>query len=67
MAKKLEWTDAARADVRRVDRETAMLRMGLPGVGVLAEGGNGTLVGQRPTVPSFGTAFRWPFAFIVVW
>ena len=24
MAKKIEWTDAARADVRRIDRETAM-------------------------------------------
>ena len=24
MARKIEWTDAARADVRRVDRETAM-------------------------------------------
>jgi len=24
MARKIEWTDAARADVRRIDRETAM-------------------------------------------
>jgi mRNA-degrading endonuclease RelE of RelBE toxin-antitoxin system len=24
MAKKIEWTDVARADVRRIDRETAM-------------------------------------------
>jgi mRNA-degrading endonuclease RelE of RelBE toxin-antitoxin system len=24
MAKRIEWTDAARADVRRIDRETAM-------------------------------------------
>jgi mRNA-degrading endonuclease RelE of RelBE toxin-antitoxin system len=24
MGKKIEWTDAARADVRRIDRETAM-------------------------------------------
>ena len=24
MAKKIEWTDAARDDVRRIDRETAM-------------------------------------------
>jgi mRNA-degrading endonuclease RelE of RelBE toxin-antitoxin system len=49
MARKVEWTDAARADVRRIDRETAMrILEGLAGFLFTEEGDVKQLKGTDP-------------------
>lgn len=63
MARKIEWTDAARADVRRIDRETAMrILEGLARFLLTVEGDVASVITASAFTIS-GTPFRsCPFA-----